>query len=314
MTDNFQYWLAFDAGTSSSNYWIIGSQTNNGYGNGVGMSSASWNATTPVWSDAGRDYAFKVWTGGVTTSMSNTHVMGAAHVNTITGSAIDKDAYYQTLTTSTVTGTKHPGSADPGPQDFPISPGQIADLEAAAVMGGTHVGDVVIDGSSATLGPEKIVGNLSVQNGAVLTMTGTLYVTGNLTVVNNATIQLHPDYGANSGGFVVDGTITILNGVVFRGSGTYGSYVILDTNSPSLDVNNPAMLLNNNSQNSIFYAPNGVARFDNNSNVKEVTAFTLFLNNGSHVTYETGLANVNFSTGPGGSWLFMPGTKRETHN
>ncbi len=305
------YWLSFDSGTNSNNYWITGSLNTNDYASGRGKYSADWSAGN--WTDAGRDYTFKVWTGGNTTKIDTVDVKGYAHAHLITNSTVEKDAYYQTLTSTTVTGTKYPNSADPGPADFPLSSAQIADLESAAAAGGTINGDVTYDGTSNTLGPKKIVGNLTVTNGATLTMTGTLYVTGNLVLNNNSNITLASNYGATSGGFVVDGKISVLNGVVFSSSGSAGSYVILVTNNGSLDSNNPAMDLNQNTKNSIFYAPNGVALFENNATVKEVTAFKLVLQNGANITYDTGLANVNFSSGPGASWLLIPGTLREIH-
>lgn len=307
------YWLSIDSGSDSSDYWIIGSLTNNGYGNGVGMYSAKWDAASPVWASAGRDFAFKVWTGGVTTKIDGFHVKGNAHANTITGSTVDKDAYYQTLTSSTVTGTEYPGSIDPGPQDFPFADSQIADLKTAATNGGTHTGSITLDDASDALGPEKIVGDLTITNGAVLTMTGTLYVTGNLDIDNNAIVRLDSGYGSSSGGFVVDGKINISNNVTFQGSGTAGSYVMLITTNSSLDSDSPAMELSNNSANSIFYAPNGLVEVGNNATMKEITAFKLHLDNNASVTYESGLANVNFSSGPGASWILSPGSVRETH-
>ena len=311
LVDNTTYWLAIDAGTSSTKYWTIASQTSGGYANGTGMSSADWSGT-PVWTDAGRDFDFKIWTGGVTTKIDTFHAQGDAHANTITNSTVDKNAYYQTLTSSTVSGTKFPGSADPGPTDFPLSDGQIDDLKAEATAGGVINGNVTYDGTVNTLGPKKIVGNMTIQNGATLTLTGTLYVTGTLTINNLATVNLSSNYGASAGGFIVDGNIVISNNDTFSGSGSAGSYVVLVTLSPSLDSLNPAMQLANNSANSIFYAPNGDIEVSNNATIKEVTGFKLHLNNGASVTYETGLANVNFSSGPGASWVSGSGTVRQT--
>ena len=306
------YWLMVDTTASSSKYWQIGSQTNNGYGNGFGMVSANWGASTPVWSDAGRDYEFEVWTGGVTTKIDGTHVKGDAHANTLSNDTVDKDAYYQTLTATTVAGTKHPGSTDPGPQDFPISDGMIAQWKSEAAAGGTTTGDVTYDGTSGNLGPKKITGNLTVTNGATLTIAGTLYVQGDLNLSNNAIIQLASGYGPNSGEIVVDGRVNISNNVIFYGSGTSGSYVLLLTTNTSNDSANPAMSLSNNSANSIFYAPYGMINVSNNATLKEVTAFTLNLSNNSSVQYESGLASVNFSSGPGASWQLLTGTTRES--
>lgn len=313
LADNVTYWLSIDTSADSNDYFVIGSLTNNGYGNGIGMYSANWNASTPVWSDAGRDYAFRIWTGGVTTKIDDVDVQGDAHANTIEDSTVAGDAYYQTITASTVAGTSYPGSPDPGPQDMPLSDAQIAQWKTEAEAGGTISGDVTYDGTSSTLGPKKITGNLTVTNNALLTITGTIYVQGNVTFSNNATISLTPAYGANSGVIVADGQVNINNNVTFNGSGTSGSYVLVLTTNTSLNVSSPAMDLNNNSANSIFYASKGVVSIKNNATLKEVTGFQIDLANNASVQYESGLANVNFSSGPGGSWVLKVGTTREVN-
>lgn len=305
------YWLSVDAAASGTRYWVIGSLPNNGYGNGVGMTSADWSAGSPVWNDAGRDFAFRAYTGGVTTKIDNVDVQGNAHANTIKNNTVDGDAYYQTLTNATVKGTKYPGSADPGPQDFPFSEANIAQWKAEAAAGGTITGNVTYDGTTNTLGPKKITGNLTVKNGARLTMTGTLYVQGDLQLDNLSVVALDPGYGAGSGGFVVDGKINVSNNVTLYGSGTPGSYVVLLTTNPSLDPNSPAMNLSNNSDNSVAYAANGMISIANDAVIKEVTAFKLYIKNNASVRYESGLANINFSSGPGGSWVLVPGSIRE---
>jgi Tfp pilus assembly protein PilX len=307
------YWLAIDASTSSTKYWTIGSVTGNDYVNGIGMVSSSWNASTPVWNNAGRDYAFKIWTGGVQTSISGMHVYQDAHAHSITGSVIDGDAYYQTISSSTVHGASHPGSTDPGPADLPISDAVISEWQDAAEAGGTVTGDVNYNSTTVSLGPKKITGNLTVTNNARLTITGTLYVQGNLSLSNNARVALSAGYGASSGVIVVDGTITVGNGTTFQGSGTSGSYILLATTNSSLNAAAPAMSLGNNSASSIFYAPNGMVSISNNASVKEVTAFKLSLSNNASVQYESGLADLNFTNGPGASWIRQSGSTREIH-
>jgi hypothetical protein len=130
---------------------------------------------------------------------------------------------------------------------------------------------------------------------------------------NNAVISLASGYGSNSGIIIVDGTVNISNNTVFTGSGTAGSYILVLTNNTSVNPAAPAMNLANNGAAAVFYAPNGMISVANNASLKEVTAFTLNLTNNSSVVYESGLANVNFSSGPGASWLPKTGTTREIH-
>lgn len=301
------YWLSLDASQSATKYWALASDTANSYPSGRAMYSANWNASPPVWTDAARDFDFKVWTGGDVTGIYNLNVRKDAHAHEIDSCDVDGDAYYQTKSGTTVGGTSHPGTPDPGPQDMPISDAQIAGWQADAAAGGTTTGDVTISGQSSTLGPRKITGNLTVTNGGVLTLTGTVWVQGSINLSNNALVKLTTGYGANSGILLSDGDIDISNNVSFGGSGTPGSYVIVLTTSDS----NTAMTLANNSQNSIFYAPNGTVSISNNATLKEITAFRISMSPGASVSYESGLANVNFSTGPGASWTLASGTTRE---
>lgn len=302
------YWLVIDAKASASKYWIIGSLANNGYGNGIGMYSSDWD--DDPWNDAGRDFTFKIWLGGIATEVDGVEVQENAHANTIEDSDIAGDAYYQTITNTVVGGTEYPGSPDPGPEDLPISDGQVDQWAAEAEAGGTIVGDYLISGTE-TLGPKKITGNLTIDGGASLTIDGTIYAEGDITVNNNAIISLSSAYGETSGIIMADGQINISNNVQFFGSGTPGSYVLVLTTNPSLDELSPAMDINNNSANSIFYASNGVITIANNASLKEVTGFKLYLKENAYVEYESGLANVNFSSGPGGSWVLRTGSQRE---
>ncbi len=308
---NVTYWVSIDTSANANNYWVIGGLGNNGYGNGVGMSSANWNASSPVWSDASRDFNFKVWTGGVVTSIDNVDVLGEAHANTIANADISGDAYYQTIVNSNVGGASYPGTPDPGPIEMPLSDATIVQWKSEAANGGTVTGDVVYDGTSNALGPKRITGNMTVKNGASLTINGTLHVEGDLLLDNNAIVSLAAGYGASSGMIIVDGKVTVSNNVTFNGSGTPGSYVMILTTNDSLDPNSPAMLLSNNSDNSIFYASDGMISISANATLKEVTAFKLYLQNNAFVQYESGLANVNFSSGPGGGWSLKVGTLRE---
>ena len=61
--------------------------------------------------------------------------------------------------------------------------------------------------------------------------------------------------------------------------------------------------MRNNASGAIFYAHNGTAHINNNADLKEVTAYKLSLENLATVTYESGLADASFTSGPGGGWL-----------
>lgn len=303
------YWLAIDTSANATNYFVLGSDTTDAYAAGTAKYSASWNASTPVWNATTRDFNFKVWTGGVNTKIDNLHVYQNAKAHRIEDSDVDGDAYYQEISNTSVAGTSYPGSADPGPQDMPISDGQIADWKAAAEAGGVTSGDAsYTNNCSVNLGPRKITGNLSVTNGCTLTINGTLHVEGNVTFENNVTVKLASSYGASSGVIVVDGKVDVLNNVTFQNSGTAGSFLLLLSTNTSVDSADPAIDVSNNGSVAVFYAAQGMVKVANNATLKEVTGFKIYLDNNASVQYDYGLANVNFSSGPGGSWEIVPGT------
>src|SRR5690606_9206371 len=71
---------------------------------------------------------------------------------------------------------------DPVEQPYPLSEGNILDWKSQAEAGGVHNGNMSFGGAdTASIGPLKINGNLSIGAGATVTLTGTLWVTGNIT-------------------------------------------------------------------------------------------------------------------------------------
>jgi len=61
----------------------------------------------------------------------------------------------------------------------------------------------------------------------------------------------------------------------------------------------------------IVYAANGEIEVLNRAILREVTGYKIHINQLAEVTYESGLANINFTGGPGASWQIQRGTWRE---
>ena len=59
---------------------------------------------------------------------------------------------------------------------------------------------------------------------------------------------------------------------------------------------------NNTQLRGILYAPNGLLFIENAATLKEATAYQMQIENNSTIIYESGLVNLNFSSGPGGGW------------
>lgn len=328
VTANGTYWIVFDATQHATRYWFWAKDKNEGYGNGVAKYTQNWNAASPVWNvpapTENGDMNFRVFIGGSVTKIDDVDVTGNAHANTIEDATIASgDAYYQTISNTTVRGSAcpnpycHPGSPDPPLQNLPVSDANIADWEADATAGGVTAcsGTRTITGV-VTIGPQTYTCDVLFDASSIVTVAGTVWIQGNMNFGNNAILRLDAGYGSNSGIIIADnpsnpsgsGTVTVSNNVQILGSGTQGSYMmVLSTRSGAT----PAIDISNNTTGAIFYASRGIINVANNVNLKEATGYRLVLANNATVTYESGLASSIFTSGPGGSWQVTPGTWQE---
>ncbi len=201
--------------------------------------------------------------------------------------------------TCTVRGTTSVQSQEIAEQQLPISQTQIDDWKSEATSASVITGNVIVtNGQTRILGPVKITGSLNVNNGATLKITGTIYVVGNISISNNSIIKLDSSFGSLGGVLMSDGTINIANNNTFLGSGQTGSYVLVLSNSTS----NSAISLSNNTSGAVFYTSEGGLSISNNVSVVEAIGYKIIMSNNSTIIYDSGIINVFFSSGPGGSW------------
>ena len=331
------YWIVFDGGNDTSNYWVWGYGTADPYGSGQAKYSADWSAGSPVWTNvagsATSDLAFKVFLGGAATGIDGLLVTGDAHANTITNSRVCGDAYYTSIDSSSLTflnapdspcplaytpGTAYTPSPDPPTVPMAISQANIDAWEVAAAAGDTIAGPYS-PANGSTIGPAKINGDLNLTtNGAIYYIGGPVWVVGDITVNNNVKVVLDPSFGTMSTVVVADdpanqstkGMIIVDNGVRVCGSAGYnagtntcnpsnGSYVMfLSTYNGSDD----AIKLKNNSDGAIFYTSAGSIEVENTASAKQITGYKVQLENNAVITYESGLQDVKFSAGPSAGW------------
>lgn len=292
------YWLVIDGSYSSTKYYKIGAN-NNGYALGVGKIgkySGTWNNTSP----SGLDVFFNLYTGGVNGLISGITIgqgsSGIAHAHTVNSSTVAGNLFCQTGSGNNK--SCNTSAPDPSQVPMPISEQNILDWKTEAEAGGTYSGNYTINGTTVSLGPRKINGNLIVENGANLTITGTVWVTGNITISNNATVRLHASYGESDAAMIGDGIVTVNNNAMFYGSGVTGSFLmILSTSSSS-----SAITLGNNAGAIVLYAANGTVNVSNNAGAKAINGYYIHLSNNAVINYESGLMNSNFVGGPSGSW------------
>jgi len=184
-------------------------------------------------------------------------------------------------------------------QPLPISQAQIDGWKSDAAAGGIVTGNYTIaNNETQSLGPVKITGSLVVSNGATLIVTGTIHVVGNIVFDNGSTIKLHSSYGTLSGIILSDGNIEVKNNSTLLGSGQSGSYLLLLSTSSS----DTAILIDNNATGAIFYTSAGGIELKNNISAIEVTGYKVKLDNNAVVQYESGIANLLFTSGPSAGW------------
>lgn len=337
LTANTRYWIVIDAAADNANYISWGSDTAAGYSRGSSKRSADWQAGG--WTAMTSDLDFKVYMGGLDHEIQNVNVNGNVYAhtvdnvdaggdvsaysyangivtgniiaNSIAGCTINGDAAYNSKTSCTVAGTETTPVTPPSdsPQiDMPISDETIAEWKTDAEAGGICAAPEcdasgnfkITNGATATLGPKKITGSLEVDNGATLIVNGTLWVLGEIRLSNNCAVRLSSGYGSLSGVIITDNNLTVSNNCTFQGSGDPASYIMAVSarNAPTQEV----MSIDNNAMGVIYYAPSGRIRFSNNAQAKEATAYGITLDNNAVLTYESGLQNVKFSSGPTGGY------------
>lgn len=225
---------------------------------------------------------------------------------------IDGDAHYTNIDNCSVGGNHYTPEDPIATQNMPITQEQINEWNSDALLGGEIAGYALGGNDEDSLGPKKITGDMSLTSNAKLTITGTLWVTGNVTLDSNVVLQLDSGYGPFSGVIVVDGKISIDSNVIFCGSEglkkdgecnpSAGSYLMILSTNSSVDPADPAIYSTSNTETAILYASNGFITLSSNAGIREATGYGVSMDSNAEVSYETGLADARFSSGPGGSW------------
>jgi Tfp pilus assembly protein PilX len=289
----FNYGVQAGAGglTMSNNASVIG----NVYSNG------------PIVGSGGNTIQGDAFSAGPTGRIQSVTTTGNAVAHTLQSCTVNGNATYSIATSCAVTGTRTVTTTDPSSAPMPISQDQIDAWKNQASEGGTTVGNVTVS-SNTIMGARKIQGNLTINGGVTLTLTGRIWVTGTITTGNNVHVALGPAYGAGQSELLIaSGNIAVSNNLT-NDSASQGRYILFLSESNSIDSNAPAITVSNNVVAAFFYAGDGLVRLQNNTKVKEVTAYKIQLDNNVALNYDTGLANAAFQGGPGASWAFDPGT------
>lgn len=306
LTPGTTYWIVVDVSSNStSNYYIMGTTNGNNYSSGqmkVGSIGGSW--TIP---NSSYDEFFEIYLGGVSTidGMVIGGSGGNARAFTVTNSTVSGSLYCQS-------GSGNNKSCDtsqptPSPLEFPYSDNQIQDWKDEATALGVRNSSLSVGGStSTTTSGMKIVGNLTVSNSGELTLTGPLYVTGNVTISGSAKIKLASSYGASSEFIVADGLIDIGSSGGVLGSGTSGSYIVFATTNSCGGLTScsgsKAISVSGSAGAVVLLAKDGGIDFQGSAGAKGAVGYSMTMSGSTNLVYETGLADIDFLSGPSGSW------------
>ncbi|OHA20455.1 MAG: hypothetical protein A2836_02685 [Candidatus Taylorbacteria bacterium RIFCSPHIGHO2_01_FULL_45_63] len=249
-------------------------------------------------------------------SVSGMHATSSIYAHTISNSTADKNAYYQSISGSTVLGTSYPASADQATSSMPIPDSDIFEWESDAAAGGTATcsgGSYNVSSGAVTLGPIKIPCDLNISNIADITLAGPVWVTGTINLSNSADISVDASLSGKSVAIIADKSsnrssgskINISNSVTFSGAGS-NSYILLVSmnNDAENGGGNQAMTISNNISGEVLvYAPHGLISLANSISLREVTSYKLTLSNSAVVEYKSGLASLLFTAGPSGGYI-----------
>lgn len=259
-----------------------------------------------------------VVSAGPSGSVKDVHATGSMYGHTIDSSTVDGDAYYVTISGTTVSGALHPGSADQATSSLPISDVMVTTWENGAAAGGVINSPCpykITD--SAVLGPVKINCDLKIEakDNDVVTLGGPVWVVGKIDIDSKGTIKVDPSLGnqsvaviADKPGDLVSGSkITINKQTAFQGNGSAGSFVLMLSQNKAAEIgeSDKAISVGDHvSGDVILYAGHGKVVVSNHADVKELTGYRVELNNWADVVYQSGLVNLIFSSGPGGGYVF----------
>jgi len=270
----------------------------------------------------GFDYAIQS-TGDIKME-GGSKIVGDAYSNSAiifqsgSNATITSHAYYQTIDSKIlVNGSTCPNAychPNAQPKELPLTDAEVTvwknEISTTLALNCRQASDsgpndtYCISGNQ-TLGIQKIDGGVHLENNAILTLSGNIWITGNITFGNNITVVLDSSLGPSSAVIITDGIVDVGNNVMVCPTtpaptcNAQGFVIILSTN-PSTSDTAPAIYAANNSSSIIFAAINGALRVKQNGALNAAASKNLHLEQNSTVTYNPLLAAFVVGTGGGG--------------
>ncbi len=308
---------AFNYGLQAGNGGITLSNNSDIYGNVYSNGRVLGAGTATLFGD--------IISAGPTGRVEDITATGSIFANTIDNIDAGLDAHYNVdVGSSNVAGTRFTPAPNQPVASLPISTTTVQEWKDAIEDYGTTIaasdpacssGTYTID-TSMTIGYLKVECNLDIRKtgaGITITVDGPIWVMGNLSFSQGPTINAAASIGRRSVQFIVDNPsnrltssrIEVRNSTNFNGSGDARSYVMLLSmnESSSLGGLDKAIDVAQSANGDVLvYSGFGLVDIGNNIDLREVTGYQINVANGSSVTYESGLASLLFTSGPGGGY------------
>lgn len=313
ITKDTTYWIVIAGNNTwgnSSDYYTIAA--NSSYTRGqakIGVQGGTWNNTNP----SGLDALFANFLGSASGQINcpgtSCVTIGSSSTDIVWASKVTGVSTVGTIYANVASNNNKKAVERDNPPTIPMATtqAQIDTWKTEATAGGTHSGNLSIGWAGGIVGPRKITGDLLVNGGGTLMITGTVWVQGSITVTSGGKIKISPSLGANSAVIVSDKYVSVDGGAQFEGSGTAGSYpIVVSTsvcpNTTPCATNSSAIYLSGGAGAVIMTAPFGKVHMNGGSGARSISGNMVYITGGGTVTYETGLANLSFTNGPSGGW------------
>jgi len=236
---------------------------------------------------------------------------GSAFADTMIDSTINGDAYYQSISNTSVLGTQYPGSPSQPTAPLPITDDMIDDWKTQAEAGGTHSGAcpyTIGSNTQVSLGPIKIPCDVTIAGSADVTFTGHVWVEGNINLEGGATMKVDAGLSGESVAFIASESDTASGSQINAAGGfeaiSSNGYVVLisENDSASNGGSNTAINAAGGAFGDlVLYANHGLITLAGGADIIEMAAYEVDHSNGD-VYYDTGLASIVFTSGPSGGY------------
>jgi len=269
----------------------------------------------PVMGTGLNDIFGDVVSAGSSGLVDDVHATGTIYAHSITDSIADNDAYYDTVFTGSVAGgSTHSGSSDQPLIPLPITDVIIDEWQDEAVAGGVETTCPYEITDDVTIGPLKIECDVAVTGSPTITLEGVVWIEGNLDMqTSGATVELPSGIGNKSIPIIIDdpsdrltGSKAIIKNTSFSGvPGQDRSYVVVISQNESAENGGSEVAITLKSAveaDLLAYAGHGEVLIQTNTDLREITAYLVTLQNSAQVIYETGIGSLIFETGPTGGF------------